>query len=359
MRERFYIYRRRGIYYLQDSRSGKQQSLDTTEKKEALRLLEIKRQATESSTFNQIMLKTCLTTQDPLLAIRTWQNVMDQMKTHGRASTRLRCDRAMRSKELSSLKNIKLIETTAEDFLKLLRDPSHSVAHYLKRLHNLAVGLGWLSFPVLAPRLWPKLRAKPKRGITAVEHEKILAAEKNPERNLFYRLLWEIGSSQSDAAALTAENIDWATNCLSYNRSKTGELAQIAIGKSLAALMKELPTQGPFFPTISQTPPNARAAEFYRRCKLLKIEGVSLHSYRYAWAERAKSCGYPERFAQEALGHNSKAVHRAYARRALVMIPPMEDYQNKMATIANTIVAMKDATPAETPTPQPAPAVAA
>lgn len=28
-------------------------------------------------------------------------------------------------------------------------------------------------------------------------------------------------------------------------------------------------------------------------------------------AERAKTCGYPERFAQEALGHNSKAVHRA------------------------------------------------
>jgi len=45
---------------------------------------------------------------------------------------------------------------------------------------------------------------------------------------------------------------------------------------------------------------------------------VTLHSYRYAWAERAKTCGYPERFAQEALGHNSKAVHRAYAKRALM-----------------------------------------
>jgi integrase len=41
--------------------------------------------------------------------------------------------------------------------------------------------------------------------------------------------------------------------------------------------------------------------------------GVTLHSYRYAWAERAKTCAMPERFAQEALGHNSKAVHRAYA----------------------------------------------
>jgi integrase len=51
------------------------------------------------------------------------------------------------------------------------------------------------------------------------------------------------------------------------------------------------------------------------RCRQLGVQGVTLHSYRYAWAERAKTAGYPERFAQEALGHNSKAVHRAYAKR--------------------------------------------
>jgi hypothetical protein len=50
---------------------------------------------------------------------------------------------------------------------------------------------------------------------------------------------------------------------------------------------------------------------------------------KYAWAERAKTCGYPERFAQEALGHNSKAVHRAYAKRALMKIPSLEDYEKK------------------------------
>jgi hypothetical protein len=39
------------------------------------------------------------------------------------------------------------------------------------------------------------------------------------------------------------------------------------------------------------------------------ICGVSLHCYRYAWVERALKYGFPERFAQEAFGHNSKAVH--------------------------------------------------
>jgi hypothetical protein len=45
----------------------------------------------------------------------------------------------------------------------------------------------------------------------------------------------------------------------------------------------------------------------------------------------SKQCGYPERFAQEALGHNSKAVHRAYARRAQVKLPSLESYEREAA----------------------------
>jgi hypothetical protein len=30
-----------------------------------------------------------------------------------------------------------------------------------------------------------------------------------------------------------------------------------------------------------------------------------------------------------ALGHNSKAVHRAYAKRAAVEVPSLEDYESK------------------------------
>ncbi len=43
-----------------------------------------------------------------------------------------------------------------------------------------------------------------------------------------------------------------------------------------------------------------RATEFTRVCRRAGVHGVTLHCYRYAWAERAKQCGYPERFAQEA-----------------------------------------------------------
>jgi hypothetical protein len=41
--------------------------------------------------------------------------------------------------------------------------------------------------------------------------------------------------------------------------------------------------------------------------------------------------GYPESFAQEALGHNSKAVHRANVKRMLVKIPSLAECERKAA----------------------------
>jgi len=56
-----------------------------------------------------------------------------------------------------------------------------------------------------------------------------------------------------------------------------------------------------------------------------------MHSYRYAWAERAVAAGYPERYAQEALGHASAAIHRAYAKKARVEVPPLEEFEKLRA----------------------------
>jgi len=41
------------------------------------------------------------------------------------------------------------------------------------------------------------------------------------------------------------------------------------------------------------------------------------------------AAGYPERYAQKALGHGSKAVARAYARNADVLLPSLESYERK------------------------------
>ena len=141
-----------------------------------------------------------------------------------------------------------------------------------------------------------------------------------------------MGGSQGDIANLKGQDVDWTGGTISFFRRKTGVPVLVYLGAEALSLFKDLPSEGVLFPYLSRVRANDRATEFRSRCRQLGIQGVTHHSYRYAWAERAKTVGYPERFAQEALGHNSKAVHRAYAKRALMKIPSLEEYEQRAAT---------------------------
>jgi integrase len=108
-----------------------------------------------------------------------------------------------------------------------------------------------LAWPILAKRAWPKIRSQSKRAITAEEHAAVIASEKNPERRAYYELLYETGAAQTDAANLTAENIDWQNGILVYRRKKLGpfsEPARLTIGRKLKALLQSLPRSGDLFP---------------------------------------------------------------------------------------------------------------
>ena len=104
----------------------------------------------------------------------------------------------------------------------------------------------------------------------------------------------------------------------------------ISFGEVLSSLLKACPCQGYLLPMVAKWNESDRGSLFVRRCRLVGVRGVSLQSYRYAWAERAKTAGFPERFAQEALGHKSQAVHRAYAKKAQVRVPCLEDWERHM-----------------------------
>ena len=174
-------------------------------------------------------------------------------------------------------------------------------------------------------------------AITLDEHQKIISAEVNPERKALYQLCWHLGASQGDIANLKGEDVDWTNNTVSFVRKKTGVPVLIHLGGEALNLFKDLPSEGVLFPYLSRVRAGDCATEFGQRCRQLGIKGVTLHSYRYAWAERAKTVGYPERFAQEALGHNSKAVHRTYAKRAQVLLPTLEDYELRAAEKVGTV----------------------
>jgi hypothetical protein len=100
------------------------------------------------------------------------------------------------------------------------------------------------------------------------------------------------------AACLPAEDVDWSSRTISYSRAKLKSRvgikpALIRFGAEIEVILKRRPASGPLFPYLRTVRANDRATEFRQRCDGLGISGVSLHSYRYAWAERALKCGYP------------------------------------------------------------------
>lgn len=98
---------------------------------------------------------------------------MDEMATRGIGPTQERCVRALRSRAYDAIRNEPLVETTGEDLLTIMH--ATEIPCPLRRLHNLAVNLGWLAWPALAKAAWPKIRNQSKRSITADEHEKRFA----------------------------------------------------------------------------------------------------------------------------------------------------------------------------------------
>jgi integrase len=336
MPERYRKFKRTwGTYYAYDNYTGNSVSLKTRDKAEAVKKVNAMNETERQPSISLGLARVYLNATDPKLATRTWQEVMQHIVEKKTDETRRRWEVAIKDKNFDRIRNLKVAETRPEHFDRALADAKVSTNVYLRRIHNHALGMDWLLKPVIPRLQWPRPVFKPKRAITAEEHAAIVARELNAERRDFYELLWHSGAAQTDAACLAAEDIDWERRTICYSRKKLksrgGNIkpALIRFGEEVAAILKQRPQTGPLFPYLRTVRPSDRATEFRQRCEGLKIKGVTLHSYRYAWAERALKCGFPERFAQQALGHNSKAVHHAYSKRAEVTVPSLDEWEKQ------------------------------
>jgi integrase len=334
MKQRYHSFRREnGIYYSLDTLTKKRNSLNTADPEEARRFLNALNEACKQPAVNLQIAQVYLQHSDPDFAKRTWQHVMDEMGRAKSGSTKKRWDVAMKDKSFDQIRSLALIKTQAEHFFDALHKGTVSTNVFLRRLQNFALDMNWIPRSIIPKRQWPAIQFKEKRGITFDEHQAIINREKNLERQKFYELCWHLGGSQGDIACLHGEDVDWENRTISFTRKKTGVPVILHLGEEALNTLKDLPGEGLLFPYLARVRAGDRATEFKQRCRGLGIEGVSLHSYRYAWAERAKTCGYPERFAQEALGHNSVAVHRAYAKRAKMKLPSLEEYEKKSVAL--------------------------
>jgi integrase len=328
---------RRGIrgnkFYCVDTTTGKRTSLGTASEEDAKQVIEAKNNSQRQPVLNLQIAKAYLAGSDNGMTTRTWQNAIESLMNTKHGANLHRWQTAAKDKALATLLPQVIIETKGEMILKVLQMGTVSTNVYLRRLHNFCVDMNWLPWPLVPKRQWPAVEFKEKRSITLTEHQAIVEREQNPERKAFYKLAWYLGASQTDLAELNAEDVDWENNVISYARRKTGSIAIMRLDNDMAEILRDLPGTGPLFPYLRTVRSGDRATEFKQRCNGLGIKGVTLHSYRYAWAERAKTAGYPERFAQVNIGHNSKAMARAYSRKAPVEMPALSEYERQQKAI--------------------------
>jgi hypothetical protein len=151
MTQKFRLYRRSNDrFYAEDNAIGKQESLGTSDKAEALRLLLAKNEADQQPAFNAQIARTYLAAGEPALARRTWKEVMDaftEARAQRRESTRDRYDQAFREPVLARFASRRLLETQPADILQLIKDGTVSTNMYFRRLHSFALMLGWLPWP--------------------------------------------------------------------------------------------------------------------------------------------------------------------------------------------------------------------
>ena len=278
MKNRYRKFRRGNVWWCHDSQTGKQTTLKTKSKNDAIRLLDSMNQPYQNAGFHLEMARTHLNQGDARRISRNWQNVFDDIIRAKTGSTKFRWERAAKDKAFVSILNRVVVETTPDDFLAVLKVGKISTNVFLRRLHNFAFGMNWLLAPIIPINAWPKVEFGEKRAITADEHRRIIEREKNPERKAFYELCWHVGGSQTDMATLTAESVDWQKRTFTYFRMKTGTRAQLEIGVGLEKLLRSLPAKGNLFPYLATVREADRATEFRQRCNGLGKQHGKFHA---------------------------------------------------------------------------------
>lgn len=209
MKPRFTLFCRGKVFYCQDTTTGQQTSLRTRNHGEALTLLHSRNEAFRQPLLNLQIARAYLTATDPEIAKRPWRAVMDEMARTKSAVTLRRHHCAMKDAAFDLIRDLPILETQAAHFMRVLETGCVSTNIFLRRLHNFALGMNWLPWPILPKKRWPKISFKEKRAVTLAEHMSITSGEHNPERRAYYECCWHLGAAQTDVANLTAEDIDW------------------------------------------------------------------------------------------------------------------------------------------------------
>ncbi len=236
----------------------------TNNRVEAERLCHAQNEAARQPLANVQIARAYLAANDPKIASRTWQQVMDALALAKHGTTQQYYQRAFTQEAFALMRDMTIVQTRPEHFMQVMEAGTVSTNKNLRRIHNFALGMGWLPWPILAKRQWPQLHYRERRGLTLEEHQAIMAKARTPEFKAYLEMAWCTGTSQGDLASIKAESIDWEHRVISFYRQKTRTLCVQRFGDELAAILDRLPRSGPLFPTLIDLGATERAAMF--RC---------------------------------------------------------------------------------------------
>ena len=149
-----------GVYYCEDLVTGKQETLKTRDKNEAYRLVAAKNETAAAPAFSLHLARVYWKASDPAAAGRTWQCVMDEILKLKSGHTHERWVTAIKDKAFDSIRNLVVMETRPEPFLRALENGTVCTNIFLRRVQNFALDMSWLPWPVLPKKGWPKIQFK-------------------------------------------------------------------------------------------------------------------------------------------------------------------------------------------------------
>jgi len=104
MKSVYRLFRRGKTYYAHDSRTGKQLSLRTSDRREARQLIAARIESANQSEFTLAIGKAYLGVTDSTLLDRTWGEAMEILAKRGCQSTQSRCKRASENRAFDALR---------------------------------------------------------------------------------------------------------------------------------------------------------------------------------------------------------------------------------------------------------------
>ena len=199
---------------------------------------------------------------------------MNEFCRRGKQQTQEDRRRVAMRRPQNLLRTLKLVETTADDVMSVLKAGGAMTNAFVRCLHNLALGLGWLPWPILPSKLWPVVEAKKETrhhmGRTPANH---CRREKCRAATILRISLGNRAQRKPSPRRFARSKLTGSGASFPISGKKPGRVGAPAnwTGR-LEDLLRKLPSNGFLFVKVAKTNNSARSAEFRRRCRSAEIE---------------------------------------------------------------------------------------